>query len=67
MEAGKEVTGKVEVVNRGGLILRILNGRYRAFMPLSQMRASRITGKVGGAGEGADVAKAGRCNLDPSF
>ena len=29
------------MANRGGLILRVLNGRFRAFLPLSQMTSSR--------------------------
>jgi len=41
MEAGEPVSGRVEVANRGGLILRIFNGRFRAFLPLSQMASSR--------------------------
>lgn len=40
-EAGEPVSGRVEVANRGGLILRIFNGRFRAFLPLSQMASSR--------------------------
>ena len=38
---GEPVSGRVEVANRGGLILRVLNGRFRAFLPLSQMTSSR--------------------------
>jgi predicted RNA-binding protein with RPS1 domain len=41
MEKGEPVTGRVEVANRGGLILRVFNGRFRAFLPLSQMASSR--------------------------
>ena len=41
MEADEPVSGRVEVANRGGLILRIFNGRFRAFLPLSQMASSR--------------------------
>ena len=45
---GEPVSGRVEVANRGGLILRIFNGRFRAFLPLSQMASSRTAGiKVG--------------------
>ena len=42
IESGKKVTGKVEAVNRGGLILRVMNNKYRAFLPKSQMRSSRL-------------------------
>ena len=42
LESGKKVTGKVEAVNRGGLILRVMNNKYRAFLPKSQMRSSRL-------------------------
>ena len=38
---GEPVKGRVEVANRGGLILRVFNGRFRAFLPLSQMASSR--------------------------
>ena len=41
LEKGEPVSGRVEVANRGGLILRVLNGRFRAFLPLSQMTSSR--------------------------
>ena len=41
LEKGEPVSGRVEVANRGGLILRIFNGRFRAFLPLSQMTSSR--------------------------
>lgn len=41
LETGEPVFGRVEVANRGGLILRIFNGRFRAFLPLSQMASSR--------------------------
>ena len=41
LESGEPVSGRVEVANRGGLILRIFNGRFRAFLPLSQMTSSR--------------------------
>lgn len=44
---GEAVSGRVEVANRGGLILRIFNGRFRAFLPLSQMAASRTAGIKG--------------------
>ena len=42
LESGKKVTGKVEAVNRGGLILRVMKNKYRAFLPKSQMRSSRL-------------------------
>ena len=45
LERGEAVSGRVEVANRGGLILRIFNGRFRAFLPLSQMASSR-TAKI---------------------
>ena len=32
----------MEAVNRGGLILRVMNNKYRAFLPKSQMRSSRL-------------------------
>jgi predicted RNA-binding protein with RPS1 domain len=35
-------TKTVEAVNRGGLILRVMNNKYRAFLPKSQMRSSRL-------------------------
>ena len=38
---GEPVKGRVEVANRGGLILRVFDGRFRAFLPLSQMASSR--------------------------
>ena len=41
LESGEPVSGRVEVANRGGLILRIFDGRFRAFLPLSQMASSR--------------------------
>lgn len=41
LEKGEPVSGRVEVANRGGLILRVFNGRFRAFLPLSQMASSR--------------------------
>ena len=41
LEKGEPVSGRVEVANRGGLILRVFNGRFRAFLPLSQMTSSR--------------------------
>ena len=42
LESGKKVTGKVEAMNRGGLILRVMKNKYRAFLPKSQMRSSRL-------------------------
>lgn len=42
LELDQKVTGKVEAVNRGGLILRVMNNKYRAFLPKSQMRSSRL-------------------------
>jgi len=48
LEKGEPVSGRVEVANRGGLILRVFNGRFRAFLPLSQMASSR-TLKLKGA------------------
>ena len=33
LESGEPVSGRVEVANRGGLILRIFDGRFRAFLP----------------------------------
>ena len=47
LEKGEPVSGRVEVANRGGLILRIFNGRFRAFLPLSQMASSRTAGIKG--------------------
>ena len=41
---GGRFTGKVEVVNRGGVVLRAQKGRFRAFLPKSQMRSSRLRG-----------------------
>ena len=49
LEKGEPVSGRVEVANRGGLILRIFNGRIRAFLPLSQMASSRTAGIKGAA------------------
>ena len=43
---GGAMTGRVEVVNRGGLVLRAQRGRFRAFLPKSQMRSSRLKADV---------------------
>lgn len=42
LERNQKCTGKVESVNRGGLILRVLQNKYKAFLPKSQMRATRL-------------------------
>ena len=54
---GGRLTGKVEVVNRGGVVLRVTKGRFRAFLPKSQMRSSRLRGTSGGGREEADETK----------
>ena len=54
---GGRLTGKVEVVNRGGVVLRGTKGRFRAFLPKSQMRSSRLRGDFRGGAEEADETK----------
>ena len=54
---GGRLTGKVEVVNRGGVVLRVTKGRFRAFLPKSQMRSSRLRGDFRGGAEEADETK----------
>jgi len=61
---GGRLTGRVEVVNRGGAVLRATDGdaRFRAFLPKSQMRSTRLRRVDGGGGrntaEGKDEIKA---------
>jgi len=57
LRSGDAVVGRVEVANRGGLILRIFNGRYRAFLPLSQMASSRTAAIKGGKSKAAAQLK----------
>ena len=51
---GGKLTGKVEVVNRGGVVLRARDedARFRAFLPKSQMRSTRLRRAEGGGGHG---------------
>lgn len=48
---GGKLTGKVEVVNRGGAVLRVRGDeRFRAFLPKSQMRSTRLRYAADGGG-----------------
>lgn len=53
--AGGRLTGKVEVVNRGGVVLRASPGNFRAFLPKSQMRSSRLRGDLGRGGGASEA------------
>lgn len=55
--AGGRLTGRVEVVNRGGVILRATPGGFTAFLPKSQMRSTRLRGGRGGSASEADEMK----------
>ena len=55
MARGGTLTGKVEVVNRGGLVLRAQKGKFRAFLPKSQMRSSRLKGDLNAQGNAQEM------------
>ena len=55
MASGGTLTGKVEVVNRGGLVLRAQKGKFRAFLPKSQMRSSRLKGDLNAQGNAQEM------------